>query len=570
MGPFEPAVIFTSIIYKKKSSFKTCSPKAGLLSVLPAPNENPWFCPVGAGVPNCAPESVAVKLKPPDVPEFCGVAGAAPNVKAGAGIEAALTGKAFVLPKAKPVEAPPNADCVEFPNVGAAVLAGVPNVSGVTALPPPAPPPNVKGLTGVGAWAWGLEKHVEELNTELPNVAWVVGAFDVIGVVLLAKPNPVKGVVAGFWPKANEFWGTAGGAVGAAFKAPNCKLVLVLLVVVVLVVIPEEAAVDDEPPNWKPLFAALQLPNRDGAEFWVLEEEDDTEAALGWVLVSPWNRDGAGFWVLEEDDKTEEAIGWLLGSPPNSDGVEFWVFEEEDEAEAAIVLLLVSPPNRAGVGFWALEVETEEATEWLLVWLPNRDWLGFCVLGTDKGAEEDTSWVLVTPPNIDVLLWVAGTEQVEEAGWLNALPKMGLKVVCVGLTSAADAAIDMAGPKIGLNSDDVVIRAVLLAGCAEAVGAVGAHVVDAEDVKPKRLPPPRSVVDVEGRGWARIWAKAEGTEEGAVDTVGCAVAMEGSDFTGPKLKAVEELEEGTWAATDVAGAMNDITTTSVSLHRQWP
>lgn len=40
-----------------------------------------------------------------------------------------------------------------------------------------------------------------------------------------------------------------GGAVGAGFKAPNCKVVLVLLVVVVLVLIPEEVGVDDEPPN---------------------------------------------------------------------------------------------------------------------------------------------------------------------------------------------------------------------------------------------------------------------------------------------------------------------------------
>lgn len=79
------------------------------------------------------------------------MAGAAPNVKVADGIEAALTGKALVLPKGKPVEAPVNADCVEFPNVGAAVLAGVPNASGVTAVPPPTLAPKVKGLTGVGA-----------------------------------------------------------------------------------------------------------------------------------------------------------------------------------------------------------------------------------------------------------------------------------------------------------------------------------------------------------------------------------------------------------------------------------
>lgn len=90
-----------------------------------------------------------------------------------------------------------------------------------------------------------MAKHVDELNTELPNVAWVTGVFDVIGVVLLAKLNPVKEVVAGLCPKVNVFCGAA----GAGFKAPNCKLVLLLLVVVVLVLIPEEVAVDDEPPN---------------------------------------------------------------------------------------------------------------------------------------------------------------------------------------------------------------------------------------------------------------------------------------------------------------------------------
>lgn len=529
--------------------------------MLPAPNENPWFCPAGAGVPNCPPESVAVKLKPPDVAEFCGVAGAAPKVKAGAGIEAALTGKVLVFPKAKPVEAPPNADWVEFPNVGAAVLVAVPNASGVTAVLPPTLPPNVKGLTGVAAW--GLAKHVELLllNTELPNVAWVAGVFDVMGAVLLAIPNPVKEVVAGLWPKVNVFWGTAGGAVGAGFKTPNCTFVLVLLVVVVLVLIPEEVAVDDKPPNWKLLFGALQLQNTDGVEFWVLEEEE-AEAAIVWLLVSPWKRDGAGFWVLEDDDKTEAATDWLFGSPPNRDGVEFWVFEEEDETEAAIVWLLVSPPNRAGEGFWTLDVETETATELLLFWMPNRDWLGFCLLGTDEGTEE--GWVLVTPPNRDVLLWAAGTEEVEEAGWLNTLPKMGLNMVCVGLTSAVEADVDMAAPKIGLNPEAVWF-AVLLADCAEAVGAVGAQVVGAEEVKPKMLPPPRlSLVDEDGRGWARIWAKAEGTEEGAVDTVGCGVAMEGSDFTAPKVKTVEVMEEVAWAATDVAGAMKGITTTSLS------
>lgn len=43
--------------------------------------------------------------------------------------------------------------------------------------------------------------------------------------------------------------------------------------------------------------------------------------------------------------------------------------------------------------------------------------------------------------------------------------------------------------------------------------------------------------------------------------MGCGVAMEGSDFTGPKLKAVDE---GAWAVTDVAGIMNGIKITLVS------
>lgn len=142
---------------------------------------------------------------------------------------------------------------------------------------------------------------------------------------------------------------------------------------------------------------------------------------------------------------------------------------------------------------------------------------------------------------------------------------MGLKVFCVVLTSAVDAAIVIAGAKIGLNPDCVGL-AVLLAGCAEAV-----QVVCAEEVKLKRLPPAGlSAVDNDGR--ARVWAKAEGMVEGAVDTVGCGVAVGGSFFTVPKLKAVEVTEEGAWTTTDVAGAINQgITITSVSsqtMHHQ--
>lgn len=44
--------------------------------------------------------------------------------------------------------------------------------------------------------------------------------------------------------------------------------------------------------------------------------------------------------------------------------------------------------------------------------------------------------------------------------------------------------------------------------------------------------------------------------------MGCAMAMEGSDFTAPKLKAVEVMEGGAWAATVVAGAVNGMTITS--------
>lgn len=68
------------------------------------------------------------------------------------------------------------------------------------------------------------------------------------------------------------------------------------------------------------------------------------------------------------------------------------------------------------------------------------------------------------------------------------------------MTSEAEAGVDMAIPKIGLNPDDVEL-AVLLTDCVEAVGAVSALVVGAEEVNPKRLPPPRlSVLDEVGRG----------------------------------------------------------------------
>lgn len=39
--------------------------------------------------------------------------------------------------------------------------------------------------------------------------------------------------------------------------------------------------------------------------------------------------------------------------------------------------------------------------------------------------------------------------------------------------------------------------------------------------------------------------------------------LEGSDFTGPKLKAVKVMDEGAWVVTDVAGAMKGITITLV-------
>lgn len=77
---------------------------------------------------------------------------------------------------------------------------------------------------------------------------------------------------------------------------------------------------------------------------------------------------------------------------------------------------------------------------------------------------------------------------------------MGLNVVCVGLTSAAEACVVMAGPKIGLKTDGVGF-VVLLADCADDVGVDGAEVVGAEAMKPNRLPPPRlSVVDEDGKG----------------------------------------------------------------------
>lgn len=91
--------------------------------------------------------------------EFCGAAGAAPNVKVGAGAaaevcvvapKAGAAEGAVVFPKPKPVELLPNAGGLGVPNVGAAVLAGTPNVNGAGALVAPLAP-NVKGFAAAGA-----------------------------------------------------------------------------------------------------------------------------------------------------------------------------------------------------------------------------------------------------------------------------------------------------------------------------------------------------------------------------------------------------------------------------------
>ena len=43
-----------------------------------------------------------------------------------------------------------------------------------------------------------LGKDIDVLNAELPKVAWVVGALAAVVAVLLAMPNPPKGVVVEF------------------------------------------------------------------------------------------------------------------------------------------------------------------------------------------------------------------------------------------------------------------------------------------------------------------------------------------------------------------------------------
>ncbi len=96
------------------------------------------------------------------------------------------------------------------------------------------------------------------------------------------------------------------------------------------------------------------------------------------------------------------------------------------------------------------------------VQLPNRDREGVWVDGAADDVETVTGWVLVNPPN-DIPLFceteAAGVDVVGVAVCPKALmplpvPNKGLKVGWVGLTSAVEAGVVLAAPKMGLNPDD--------------------------------------------------------------------------------------------------------------------
>lgn len=139
------------------------------------------------------------------------------------------------------------------------------------------------------------------------------------------------------------------------------------------------------------------------------------------------------------------------------------------------------------------------------VQLPNRDWEGVCVAGAAEAAVTIVGWVLVSPPNnIPVLCeaGAAGADVVGVAVCPNELipvpvvpPNNGLKVGWVVLTSAVDAEVVLAAPKMGLNPDDRGL-VMLLTDAAVVVGAAAVDLGGSDAgvatglITLNRLPPP--------------------------------------------------------------------------------
>lgn len=137
------------------------------------------------------------------------------------------------------------------------------------------------------------------------------------------------------------------------------------------------------------------------------------------------------------------------------------------------------------------------------VQLPNRDWEGVCVVGAADDVDTVAGWVLVNPPNNIPLFCEAGAAGVDVVGVAVCLktlmplpvPNNGLKVDWVSLTSAVEAGVVLAAPKMGLNPDDRGLLMLL----TDATVVIGAATVDLGGsdagvatglIKLNRLPPP--------------------------------------------------------------------------------
>ncbi len=371
-----------------------------------------------------------------------------------------------------------------------------------------------------------------------PNVGWLL-VPNAGAAVLAAAPN-INGAVPLLPPPApnGKGFGAAGvccvdaGKVDDAVKVELPKVVCVVGIsedVVVLLVMPN-------PPNGVDV------------EFWFADSWPKVNVLWAWGA-------GAGFaapnWKAEVVPLALTVLVFSLG---------------------ATVVVNVAPN-------WNV-VFVAGADVVVAVQLPNRDWEGVCVVGAADDVDTVAGWVLVNPPNNIPLFCEAGAAGVDVIGVAVCpkalmplpVPNNGLKVDWVSLTSAVEAGVVLAAPKMGLNPDDRGLLMLL----TDATVVIGAATVDLGGsdagvatglIKLNRLPPPprAGLLDVGWRGWARIWAKAEGMEvagleagvdmEDGVENEGCRVVGPNSDLTTPLLGFVGATAGVERLDTDTAGAV---------------
>lgn len=138
------------------------------------------------------------------------------------------------------------------------------------------------------------------------------------------------------------------------------------------------------------------------------------------------------------------------------------------------------------------------------VQLPIKDWEEVCVVGAGDDVDPIADWVLVNPPNNIPLFCETGAAGVDVVGVCPKelmpppVPNKGLKVGWVGLTSAEEAGMVLAAPKMGLNPDDrellmLLTDATVVVGAATVdLGGLGSGVATGLIELNRLLPPPRA------------------------------------------------------------------------------